>query len=63
MAAGKTDRAIEQEITNLPEYGANPPASPDGAAARLPDYLPLSSAGGQQAALAAKDALFSSLGG
>ncbi|HUY34130.1 MAG TPA: DUF4214 domain-containing protein [Pirellulales bacterium] len=64
MAAGKTDRTIEQEITNLPEYGANPPASPAGTAARLPDYLPLSSAGGQrQAALAAKDALFSSLGG
>ncbi|HUY34129.1 MAG TPA: DUF4214 domain-containing protein [Pirellulales bacterium] len=64
MAAGKTDRTIEQEITNLPEYGANPPASPAGTAVRLPDYLPRTSAGSQQqAALAAKDALFSSLGG
>ena len=40
MRAGKTDRDIEQEITNLPEYGQNPPASPPGEGVRLPDYFP-----------------------
>ncbi len=40
MLAGKTDRDIEQEITNLPEYGQNPPAAPPGAGVRLPNYLP-----------------------
>ena len=39
MIAGQTDRDIEQQITNLPEYGTNPPAPASGAAARLPNYL------------------------
>ncbi|HUY88004.1 MAG TPA: MBG domain-containing protein [Pirellulales bacterium] len=55
MANGKTDRDIEQEITNLPEYGQNPPAVAAGTAARLADYH-------QRAAIAAKDNLFSKLG-
>ena len=33
MQAGKTDRDIEQEITNLAEYRQNPPAAPPGTAA------------------------------
>ncbi len=57
MQAGKTDRDIEQEITNLPEYGQDPPASPPGSAVRLPDYFPQ-----QVSPFAAKDALFASLG-
>jgi hypothetical protein len=40
MQAGKTDRDIEQEIANLPEYGPNPPAAPAGAGVRLPNYFP-----------------------
>jgi hypothetical protein len=58
MQAGKADRNIEQEITNLPEYGQNPPAPPPGSAARLPDYFPQ-----QISPFAAKDALFAKLGG
>ena len=38
MQAGASDRTIEQEITNLPEYGANPPTPPSGVATRLPYY-------------------------
>jgi hypothetical protein len=63
MAAGLSDRAIEQQITNLPEYGQNPPAPPAGAGARLPDFHPTSaSPSAQTRALAAKDSLFSQLG-
>ena len=64
MEAGQSDRQIEQQITNLPEYGQNPPASAAGTAARLPDYLRqrASTAGQQQASIAAKDSLFSRLG-
>jgi hypothetical protein len=40
MKGGTTDRQIEQQVTNLPEYGQHPPASPSGTAARLPDYYP-----------------------
>jgi hypothetical protein len=60
MTAGANDRTIEQEITNLPEYGANPPASPPGTAVRLPNYLPSSTAK-TQASVAASDAVFSEL--
>ena len=64
MEAGQSDRQIEQQITNLPEYGQNPPASPAGTAARLPDYYRQPAAtNNQQASIAAKDALFASLGG
>jgi sugar lactone lactonase YvrE len=64
MLAGASDRQIEQEITNLPEYGQNPPAAPDGAATRLADYYQQTSPSGQQqASIAAKDALFARLGG
>ncbi|HEV3341319.1 MAG TPA: DUF4214 domain-containing protein, partial [Pirellulales bacterium] len=64
MLGGKTDRDIEQEITNLPEYGANPPSSPERTAVRLPDYHPrlASTSGQQQVAVAARDAVFSRLG-
>jgi hypothetical protein len=64
MRAGKTDRDIEQEITNLPEYGHNPPASPTGEGVRLPDYLPQTASGGaqQQTVLVARDSLFSDWG-
>ncbi|HVX62165.1 MAG TPA: DUF4214 domain-containing protein, partial [Pirellulales bacterium] len=64
MRAGKTDRDIEQEITNLPEYGQNPPAAAPGTGVRLPDYFPQGSAGGNGTATgaAAKDALFKALG-
>jgi hypothetical protein len=63
MKGGTTDRQIEQQITNLPEYGQHPPSSPSGTAARLPDYYPQSAAASsQQAAVAAKDAIFSELG-
>ncbi len=40
LQAGKTDRDIEQQIANLPEYGQNPPAAPPGAGVRLPDFFP-----------------------
>src|SRR6185437_15198844 len=63
MLAGASDRQIEQEITNLPEYGQNPPASPAGTAQRLPDYFQSGSRpSSQQATVAAKDAVFSQLG-
>jgi hypothetical protein len=63
MTAGANDRAIEQEITNLPEYGANPPASSPGTGERLPDYHQTSASlsAPSQAALAARDQLFSRL--
>jgi hypothetical protein len=57
LLTGKTDRDIEQEIANLPEYSQNPPASAPGAAARLPYYFQQ-----QQASVSAKDALFNMLG-
>jgi hypothetical protein len=64
MLAGASDRQIEQEITNLPEYGQNPPAAPAGTAVRLPDYYQQTSPNGQQqASIAVKDALFARLGG
>ena len=65
MEAGQSDRDIEQQITNLPEYGQNPPAPADGTAARLPDYYrqAASVSNQQQASIAAKDALFAGLGG
>ena len=40
MQAGKTDRDIEQEIANRPEYSQSPPAAPAGAGIRLPNYFP-----------------------
>lgn len=63
MTAGASDRTIEQAITNLPEYGANPPASPTGAGVRLPDYFPATTTGKTQASLAARDAVFGQLAG
>jgi hypothetical protein len=64
MLAGASDRQIEQEITNLLEYGQNPPAAPAGTAVRLPDYYPQTTPKAQQqASIAAKDALFARLGG
>jgi len=62
MQAGSTDREIEQEITNLPEYGQNPPPSPAGTAVRLPNYLPQQTSTSTQSAIAAKDSLFAKLG-
>jgi len=60
MEAGATDRTIEQEITNLPEYANNPATPADGSASPLPDHY--QTAGAQsQAAVAAKDAWFGSL--
>ncbi|HQU46991.1 MAG TPA: hypothetical protein PK867_29570, partial [Pirellulales bacterium] len=59
MEGGSSDRTIEQEITNLPEYASNPPTPAEGSASPLADYYqkPAQS----QAVVAAKDALFSSL--
>ena len=63
MLSGETDRQIEQEITNLPEYGQNPPAATASTAQGLPDYYqPGSSPSSRQATVAAKDAVFSQLG-
>lgn len=59
MLAGGTDRTIEQEITNLPEYASNPAQPADGAGTALADYYQASAQ--SQAAIAAKDALFSGL--
>ena len=59
MEAGATDRTIEQAITNLPEYGNEPPAPAAGGAAALADYYQTSAQ--SQAVVAAKDALFASL--
>ncbi|HEV7224755.1 MAG TPA: DUF4214 domain-containing protein [Pirellulales bacterium] len=60
MQAGKTDRDIEQEITNLPEYAGNPPTPPAGTATPLPDYYQTpASSGSSKAVVAAKDAFFS----
>ncbi|HVX63285.1 MAG TPA: DUF4214 domain-containing protein, partial [Pirellulales bacterium] len=61
MHSGKTDRDIEQEIANLPEYGQNPPASPPGEGVRLPDYFPQTASSGNQQQSAA-DSLFEKLG-
>ncbi|HQU41781.1 MAG: hypothetical protein B7Z73_03420 [Planctomycetia bacterium 21-64-5] len=38
MQAGASDRTIEQEITNLPEYANNPPTPAAGTSAALPDF-------------------------
>lgn len=63
MTQGKTDRDVEQEITNLPEYGQNPPAPAADAAERLPDYFQQSaSTSDRRTMLAAKDSLFAALG-
>jgi hypothetical protein len=62
MVAGASDRQIEQEITDLPEYGQYPPAAPDGTGVWLPDYHPKAAAN-QQATITAKDALFAQWGG
>jgi hypothetical protein len=64
MLAGKTDRDIEQDITNLPEYGQHPPAAPAGTGVRLPNYFPQTASSGaqQQTAIAAKHSLFAKLG-
>jgi Domain of unknown function (DUF4214) len=62
MTAGASDRTIEQEITNLPEYADNPPASPLGTGVRLPGYLPQTSATATQASIAATEAVFDRLG-
>ncbi|HQU43866.1 MAG TPA: DUF4214 domain-containing protein, partial [Pirellulales bacterium] len=59
MEAGATDRMIEQEITNLPEYANNPASPAAGGSSPLADYY---RAGAQsQAVVAAKDALFARL--
>ncbi|HVA51676.1 MAG TPA: MBG domain-containing protein, partial [Pirellulales bacterium] len=59
MEGGSSDRTIEQEITDLPEYASNPATPADGSASPLADYYqkPAQS----QAVVSAKDALFSSL--
>jgi hypothetical protein len=62
MIGGANDRDIEQAITNLPEYGANPPASPPGTGVRLPDYFPQTTSK-SQASIAATDAVFRGFGG
>ncbi|OYV91691.1 MAG: hypothetical protein B7Z73_05355, partial [Planctomycetia bacterium 21-64-5] len=59
MEAGATDRTIEQEITNLPEYASNPAAPAAGTGTPLADYY--QTAAQSQAVVAAKDALFASL--
>lgn len=56
MLGGANDRDIEQAVTNLPEYSADPPASPAGTGVRLPDYFTQSSSAKGQAAI---DAVFS----
>ena len=61
MNIGANDRTIEQEITNLPEYGANPPASPPGTGVRLPDYYPQTAAAKSHDSIAATDAVFAKL--
>ncbi|HEX7448619.1 MAG TPA: DUF4214 domain-containing protein [Pirellulales bacterium] len=62
MEAGATDRTIEQEITNLPEYAGNPPTPGEGMASPLPDYYQTPASGvSAQRVVAAKDALFSQL--
>lgn len=62
MEGGATDRMIEHEIANLREYANNSPTPAEGTASALPGYYqtPASSAS-SQAAVAAKDALFSRL--
>jgi hypothetical protein len=40
MTSGSTDRQIEQQITNLPEYASNPPGPFPGSADALADYYP-----------------------
>jgi hypothetical protein len=63
MIAGANDRAIEQDITNLPEYANNPSAPPAGTGVPLPNYLPqISSSAQQTSSVSATDALFSKLG-
>ncbi|HVA45435.1 MAG TPA: DUF4214 domain-containing protein [Pirellulales bacterium] len=59
MKAGATDRTIEQEITNLPEYANNPSAPAAGTGTPLADYYPTPAQ--TQAVVAAKDALFARL--
>ena len=62
MEGGASDRTIEQAITNLPEYGANPSTPADGSAAPLANYYQTPSSSAQaQAALAARDKLFGQL--
>jgi hypothetical protein len=62
MEGGASDRTIEEEITNLPEYANTPAAPGDGTATPLLSYYQTSASGAQsQAAIAAKDALFGSL--
>lgn len=63
MQQGAADRDIEQAITSLAEYANNPPAAPAGTGVALPYYLPSTTKNSsQQAATAAKDVVFSSLG-
>ena len=59
MVAGATDRGIEQQIADLPEFANNPPTPPAGTAAPLPDYLHAPAASVSSPAVAAKDAFFS----
>lgn len=61
MEAGSTDRTIEQEVTNLPEYASNPPTPSAGTAALLPDYYQSQGSAQSQAAISAKDAVFSAM--
>ena len=58
MESGASDRTIEQEITNMPEYGINPSRPPDGIADALPSYYPSAQT---HAALAVRDQVFAGL--
>jgi hypothetical protein len=62
MLAGASDRTIEQEVTNLPEYAGNPAQPADGTASPLGNfYQTPASSGSMQASVAAKDDFFSRL--
>ncbi|HQU44296.1 MAG TPA: DUF4214 domain-containing protein, partial [Pirellulales bacterium] len=60
MEGGASDRTIEQEITNLPEYANNPAQPAADTGTPLADYYQATAQ--SQAAVAAKDDLFSQLG-
>lgn len=63
MAAAKSYRDIDQDITNPHEYGQSLSAAAAGTAERLPDYFqPSVSTNSQQAAITAKDSVFTKLG-
>jgi len=60
MEGGASDRTIEQAITNLPEYANNPAQPAADTGTPLADYYQATAQ--SQAAVAAKDDLFSQLG-